>query len=60
MLPPWREKLDDDVHCGKLHALGAEQLRRLYPRFDDFRMVRDRLYPDRTFTSGHVRHLLRD
>ena len=32
----------------------------LYPRFDDFRMVRDRLDPDRTFTNAHVRHLLGD
>ncbi|GAB3071856.1 D-arabinono-1,4-lactone oxidase [Pedococcus soli] len=47
-------------HWGKLHTLGAERLRELYPRFDDFRMVRDRLDPDRTFTSEHVRHLLGD
>ena len=47
-------------HWGKLHTLGADQLRALYPRFDDFRMVRDRLDPDRTFTSDHVRHLLGD
>ncbi len=47
-------------HWGKLHTLGAERLRQLYPRFDDFRMVRDRLDPDRTFTNAHVRHLLGD
>ena len=47
-------------HWGKLHTLGADELRRLYPRFDDFRTVRDRLDPDRTFSNDHVRHLLGD
>ena len=47
-------------HWGKLHTLGAEQLGGLYPRFDDFRTVRDRLDPDRTFSNDHVRHLLGD
>ena len=32
-------------HWGKVHTLGAERLRELYPRFDDFRAVRDRLDP---------------
>lgn len=45
-------------HWGKVHTLGAERLRALYPRFDDFRAVRDRLDPDRVFTNEHVAHLL--
>jgi len=45
-------------HWGKVHSLGAEQLRPLYPRFDDFRAVRERLDPGHLFTNEHVKHLL--
>ncbi|MGG5259106.1 D-arabinono-1,4-lactone oxidase [Phycicoccus avicenniae] len=47
-------------HWGKVHTLGAERLRGLYPRFDDYRAVRDRLDPTRLFTNAHVAHLLDD
>ena len=47
-------------HWGKVHTLGAERLRELYPRFDDVLAVRDRLDPGRLFTNDHVRHLLGD
>jgi FAD-linked oxidoreductase len=45
-------------HWGKVHTLGAERLRELYPRFDDFRAVRERLDPGHLFTNEHVAHLL--
>jgi FAD-linked oxidoreductase len=45
-------------HWGKVHGLGAERLRELYPRFDDFRAVRERLDPGHLFTNAHVAHLL--
>ena len=45
-------------HWGKVHTLGADRLRELYPRFDDVLAVRDRLDPLRLFTNEHVRHLL--
>ncbi|MEO5610791.1 MAG: D-arabinono-1,4-lactone oxidase [Ornithinibacter sp.] len=51
---------DGRPHWGKMHTLGAEQLSRLYPHFEDFRAVRDRLDPGRRFTNAHVRHLLGD
>ena len=47
-------------HWGKVHTHGADRLRDLYPRFDDFREVRNRLDPERRFTNAHVRHLLGD
>jgi FAD-linked oxidoreductase len=47
-------------HWGKLHTLGADRLRELYPRFDDFLAVRDRLDPDRVFANDHLRHVLGD
>ena len=51
---------DGRPHWGKVHSLGADRLRELYPRLDDFRAVRDRLDPGRRFTNAHVRHLLGD
>ena len=47
-------------HWGKVHTLGADRLRGLYPRFDDVVAVRDRLDPGRLFTNDHVRRLLGD
>ena len=47
-------------HWGKVHTLGADRLRRLYPRFDEARVVRDRVDPGRRFSNDHVRHLLGD
>ncbi len=45
-------------HWGKLHTLGAEQLRAQYPRFDDFLALRDRLDPDRLFGNRHLERVL--
>ncbi|WP_420111773.1 D-arabinono-1,4-lactone oxidase [Pseudactinotalea sp.] len=41
-------------HWGKLHRLRAEQLRALYPRFDDALEVRDAVDPDRVFTNAYT------
>jgi L-gulono-1,4-lactone dehydrogenase len=45
-------------HWGKLHTLEADQLRALYPRFDHFIRIRDRLDPGRTFANGYLRSVL--
>ncbi|WP_102192402.1 D-arabinono-1,4-lactone oxidase [Microbacterium aurantiacum] len=47
-------------HWGKLHSLDAGQLRERYPRFDDFRALRDRLDPDRRFGNRHLERVLGD
>ncbi|GEL21278.1 FAD-linked oxidoreductase [Pseudonocardia sulfidoxydans NBRC 16205] len=47
-------------HWGKMHSLAADDLAALYPRFDDFRAVRDRLDPHRTFTNPYLRRVLGD
>jgi FAD-linked oxidoreductase len=44
-------------HWGKLHTLGAEDLRTRYPRYDDFLAVRDRLDPHRTFANTYTRQV---
>ncbi len=45
-------------HWGKLHGLGAAELRQRYPRFDDFLAVRDRLDPRRVFANAYTRQVL--
>ncbi|GAA3928675.1 D-arabinono-1,4-lactone oxidase [Microbacterium soli] len=45
-------------HWGKLHSLGAEQLRERYPHFDDFLALRDQLDPQRVFGNRHLERIL--
>lgn len=45
-------------HWGKQHWLGAVELRRLYPRFEDFRAVRAHADPDGMLLTPYLRHLL--
>lgn len=47
-------------HWGKLHWRTAEDLRPVYPHFDDFRAVRDRLDPDRVYANAYTRSVLGD
>ncbi|WP_283137994.1 D-arabinono-1,4-lactone oxidase [Rhizohabitans arisaemae] len=45
-------------HWGKLHTRDAGYLRTVYPRFDDFRALRDRLDPGRLFTNDYLDRIL--
>lgn len=45
-------------HWGKIHFQTAETLAPLYPRFDDFLAVRDRLDPDRVFANSYLDRVL--
>ncbi|NJP31210.1 D-arabinono-1,4-lactone oxidase [Micromonospora thermarum] len=45
-------------HWGKLHWRDAASLAPAYPRWADFRAVRDRLDPDRVFASPHLARVL--
>ncbi|MFB6719161.1 D-arabinono-1,4-lactone oxidase [Kribbella sp. NPDC056345] len=47
-------------HWGKLHTLGADDLRARYPHFDDFLAVRDRVDPTRTFSNPYTRKVFGD
>lgn len=47
-------------HWGKLHSLTATDLAGLYPRFEEFLALRDRLDPDRIFANDHLRRVLGD
>ena len=45
-------------HWGKIHYLDADDLRTLYPRFDDFLAVREELDPRRIFTNPYLDRVL--
>jgi FAD-linked oxidoreductase len=45
-------------HWGKIHHLDAADLRKLYPRFDDFRAVRDKLDPNGLFGNDYLHRVL--
>ncbi|HEX5406340.1 MAG TPA: D-arabinono-1,4-lactone oxidase [Pseudonocardiaceae bacterium] len=45
-------------HWGKLHSLGAEQLAELYPRFGDFRDVREAVDPAGRFTNPYTARVI--
>ncbi len=45
-------------HWGKRHFLGAAELGRLYPRFDEFRAARERLDPGGVFANDHLDRVL--
>ena len=49
---------DGRPHWGKLHGRDADSLRTVYPRFDDFVAVRDRLDPERRFENAYLRRVL--
>jgi L-gulono-1,4-lactone dehydrogenase len=50
--------LEGRPHWGKLHYRDAESLRPVYPRFDDFRAVRDRLDPGRVLANPYLDRVL--
>ena len=45
-------------HWGKIHTLDAGDLRALYPRFDDFLTVRDKLDPRGVFGNEYLDRVL--
>jgi len=45
-------------HWGKLHSLGAEDLRARYPRFDDFLAVRREVDPEGLFRNAYLDKVL--
>ena len=51
-------EVDGRPHWGKLHSLGEDDLRGLYPRFQDFLDVRDQLDPQRRFTNDYLDRVL--
>ena len=50
--------VDGRPHWGTLHYRDADSLRDLYPHFDDFVAVRDRLDPHRVFGNDYLARVL--
>lgn len=50
--------LDGRPHWGKLHGRARDDLRPVYPRFDDFLAVRERLDPERIFANEYTDRVL--
>ncbi|MEV0229561.1 D-arabinono-1,4-lactone oxidase [Nonomuraea sp. NPDC050786] len=51
-------RLDGRPHWGKLHTRDAAYLSKVYPRFADFRALRDRLDPGRLFGNDYLDRVL--
>lgn len=51
---------DGRPHWGKMHTKDASAFASLYPRFDEFRAVRDRLDPQRVFANPYLLKVLGD
>ena len=49
---------DGRPHWGKMHTRTADDLRTVYPRFDEFLAVRDMFDPDRVFANDHLTGVL--
>ncbi|MEW2358581.1 D-arabinono-1,4-lactone oxidase [Spirillospora sp. NPDC029432] len=47
-------------HWGKLHTRDAAYLEKVYPRFADFRALRDELDPERRFANPYTRQVFGD
>jgi len=45
-------------HWGKMHTLGTERLRALYPRYDEFRRVRAEVDPEARFGNAYLTQVL--
>jgi FAD-linked oxidoreductase len=58
LMEPILRAHDGRPHWGKVHTLDAADLAPLYPRFDDFLALRERLDPDRVFANDHLDRVL--
>lgn len=57
LIEPIFWKYQGRPHWGKIHNLGARELRQLYPRFDDFQRLRARVDPEQRFLNDFARKL---
>ena len=50
--------LDGRPHWAKLHSLNKAQLEKIYPKFENFLQVRDKLDPNRMFSNKTIEKFL--
>jgi FAD/FMN-containing dehydrogenase len=59
-LEPVLREAEGRPHWGKVHTRTAADLAPVYPRFEEFLAMRDRLDPDRVFANAYLRQVLGD
>lgn len=57
LIEPIFKKYGGRPHWGKLHSLSAKDFRLMYPRFEDFLKVRQRVDPQGRFLNDHARKI---
>jgi FAD-linked oxidoreductase len=58
VIEPILRKYGGRPHWGKQHTLGAQDLAKLYPHWNDFLTVRENLDPEGKFLNAHLAHVL--
>ena len=56
-IEPILQRYQGRPHWGKMHSLNAGQLRMLYPKWDDFMQLRERLDPEKKFLNPYLQQL---
>ena len=57
IVEPIFQKYKGRPHWGKMHSMTAMQLRDLYPKWDDFLRLRQKLDPERKFLNPYLEQL---
>lgn len=58
-IEPIFKKYGGRPHWGKKHYMKAEELRELYPEWENFQEIRQKLDPDEVFLSPYLKELLK-
>lgn len=56
-IEPILQRYQGRPHWGKMHTMTASQLRLMYPMWDDFMQIRQRLDPERKFLNPYLEKL---
>lgn len=54
LIEPILQKFKGRPHWGKMHSMNRYQLQQLYPQWDDFMQIRQRLDPSRKFLNPYL------
>lgn len=57
LVEPILQKYQGRPHWGKLHSMTALSLRDLYPKWDDFMLIRQNIDPDQKWLNPHLKQL---
>lgn len=57
VIEPILQKYKGRPHWGKMHTLNYQQLRELYPKWDDFMQIRKQLDPSKKFLNPYLQKL---